>query len=106
VAYLLIERRLHKSNWGNLGFKFQTFWADLRSNWFWSVLVGLVSQTATALLAKAFLLAYLEHIRARLLFGDGIGWAKKVGELHERLVNGKEQKQSLQQRIICASTGQ
>jgi Na+/melibiose symporter-like transporter len=30
VAYLLIERRLRKRTWGDLGFNVCTFWTDLR----------------------------------------------------------------------------
>ena len=38
IAYLLIERRQRHRTWADLGFKFNTFWADLRANWFWFVL--------------------------------------------------------------------
>lgn len=44
IAYLLIERRIRHHTWADLGFKFNTFWADLRANWFWFVLVGIISQ--------------------------------------------------------------
>lgn len=74
VAYLLIERRLRKRSWSELGFKFKTFWPDLRANWIWFVLVGVVSQPAVALLTRAYFPAYLEHVKARLPFGDGMGW--------------------------------
>ena len=74
VAYLLIERRLRKRRWSELGFKFKTFWPDLRANWIWFVLVGFVSQPAVALLTRAYFPAYLEHVKARLPFGDGMGW--------------------------------
>ncbi len=49
LVYLLIERRLRKRSWSELGFKFRTFWPDLRANWFWFVLVGVISQPLTAL---------------------------------------------------------
>ncbi len=74
LVYLLIERRLRKRNWAELGFKFRTFWTDLRNNWGWFVLVGLVSQPLAALLAKFYYPAYLEHVSARLPFSDGMGW--------------------------------
>jgi len=32
-VYLLVERRLRGWTWADLGFKFSTFWADLRANW-------------------------------------------------------------------------
>jgi membrane protease YdiL (CAAX protease family) len=72
---LLIERRLRKRSWSDLGFKFSTFWKDLRANWFWFILVGLVSQIFVALWAKSYFPAYLQHVQARLPFGDGVGWA-------------------------------
>ena len=53
IAYLLIERRIRNRTWADLGFKFNTFWADLRSNWFWFVLVGVVSQPAWFLIERA-----------------------------------------------------
>jgi len=34
IAYLLIECRIRHRTWADLGFKFNTFWADLRANWF------------------------------------------------------------------------
>ncbi len=44
IAYLLIERRIRKRTWDDRGFKSQTFWMDLRDNWFWFELVRLVNQ--------------------------------------------------------------
>jgi len=75
LIYLLVERLLRKRSWIDLGFKFRTFWPDLRANWVWFVLVGLVSQPAVAVLSKIFFPEYLEHVVARLPFGDGMGWA-------------------------------
>lgn len=75
IAYLLMERRLRHRTWDDLGFKTRTFWADLRANWFWFVLVGLVSQPASALWAKAYFPEYLAHVQARLPFETGVGWA-------------------------------
>lgn len=75
LAYLLVERRLRKRSWADLGFKFHTFWPDLRANWVWFVLVGLISQPTVSLLTKFFYPEFLEHVKARLPFGDGMGWA-------------------------------
>jgi membrane protease YdiL (CAAX protease family) len=74
VAYLLIERRLRRRTWADLGFKFSTFWQDLRGNWIWFVLAGIVVQPLTALLAKAFAPGYLEHVVSRLPFPQDINW--------------------------------
>ena len=74
LVYLLVERLIRKRSWADLGFKFRTFGTDLRANWFWFVLVGLISQPAVTLLTKFFFPAFLEHVIARLPFGDGMGW--------------------------------
>lgn len=74
AVYLLIERHLRKHTWAELGFKFSTFWQNLRANWVWFVLAGIVVQPLTALLAKAFAPAYLEHVLSRLPFPQGINW--------------------------------
>ena len=74
VAYLLIERRLRKRTWNDLGFNGRTFWADLRANWFLFALTGFVIQPATVLWAKAYFPEYLVHVQARLPFESGIGW--------------------------------
>lgn len=74
AAYLLIERRLRQRAWGDLGFKGRTFWTDLRANWVLFVLLGLVIQPATALLARSIFPEYLAHIQTRLPFESGIRW--------------------------------
>lgn len=74
VVYLLIERRLRKRTWGDLGFNARTFWADLRASWFLFVLLGLVIQPITALWAKTYFPEFLLHVQARLPFESGMGW--------------------------------
>ncbi len=73
LVYLLIERCLRKRSWKDLGFKFNTFWPDLRANWIWFVLVGLLSQPLVTLLTKIWFPAYLQHVINRLPFNDGMG---------------------------------
>lgn len=73
LVYLLIEKRIRHRSWQDLGFKFRTFWQDLRMNWFWFVLVGFVSQPLVAILTKYFYPAYLEHVIARLPFDENMG---------------------------------
>lgn len=75
LVYLLIERRLRHRTWNELGFKFHSFLTDLRANWIWFMLVGLISQPAVTLLTKFFFPAFLEHVKARLPFDEGMGWA-------------------------------
>lgn len=74
LVYLLIERRLRQRTWNELGFKFRSFLTDLRANWIWFILVGLISQPTVSLLTKFFYPEFLEHVKARLPFGDGMGW--------------------------------
>lgn len=74
VAYLLIERRLRKRTWGDLGFRIRTFWADLRANWILFLLLGFIIQPLTVLWAKAYFPEFLAHVQARLPFESGIGW--------------------------------
>ncbi|MFZ5859060.1 MAG: CPBP family intramembrane glutamic endopeptidase [Chloroflexota bacterium] len=74
IAYLLIERRLRKRTWTDLGFSIRTFWADLRANWILFVLVGFIMQPAAVLWAKAYFPEFLAHVQARLPFESGIGW--------------------------------
>ncbi|MBE0669211.1 MAG: CPBP family intramembrane metalloprotease [Anaerolineales bacterium] len=73
VAYLLIERRLRKRTWGDLGFNGRTFWADLRASWILFVLLGFVIQPATAWWAKTYFPEFLLHVQARLPFESGMG---------------------------------
>lgn len=74
VAYLLIERRLRKRTWADLGFTLRTIGADLRANWLLFALVGFVMQPVATLWAKAYFPEYLAHVQARLPFESGIGW--------------------------------
>lgn len=74
VAYLLIERRLRKRTWSDLGFRRSSFWADLRANWFLFILLAFLIQPLTALWAKAYFPEYLAHVQARLPFESGMSW--------------------------------
>ncbi len=73
IAYLLIERPLRHRTWADLGFKFNTFWVDLRANWFWFVLVGIISQPAWFLLERAVAPEIVDHIVERLPFPPTVG---------------------------------
>ncbi|TFG73596.1 MAG: CPBP family intramembrane metalloprotease [Anaerolineales bacterium] len=73
-VYLLIERHVRKRPWADLDFRFSTFWEDLRANWLWFVLVGVIMQPLIVVLAYNFVPAYLEHVVSRLPFPQGINW--------------------------------
>jgi len=74
VVYVLIERNIRQRTWGSLGFNFQTFWDDLRVNWFLFFIVGIVIQPLIVMLSKNVFPAYLAHVQSRLPFESGIGW--------------------------------
>ena len=73
IAYLLIERRIRNRTWVDLGFKFSTFWSDLRTNWFWFVLGGIISQPVWFLIERAIDPEIIDHIVARLPFPPTAG---------------------------------
>lgn len=75
IVYLLVEKRLRKRSWADLGFKFDTFREDLRTNWGWFALAGIVSQPLAAVLARTYLPEVFTHVKERLPFiPTGLGW--------------------------------
>ncbi|MFN2272334.1 MAG: CPBP family intramembrane glutamic endopeptidase [Anaerolineae bacterium] len=70
IAYLLIERRLRNRPWAELGFDVRGIRSSLAANWFLVLLVALVNQASTVLLAKAFWPAFLTHIESRIPLFD------------------------------------
>jgi membrane protease YdiL (CAAX protease family) len=66
VAYLLVERAIRHRTWSEIGFKFATFWADLRANWLLVVLVGIVIQCLVVFWARSFFPEFLAHVAGRL----------------------------------------
>lgn len=73
IAYILIERRMRQRKWSDLGFKFNTFWTDLRANWFWFALAGIVSQPVWLLIERAVAPEIVDHIVGRLPFPPTAG---------------------------------
>ena len=68
IVYLLVERRQRHRSWADLGFKLNTFWVDLQANWFWFVLVGIISQPVWLLIERAIDPEIIDHIIERLPF--------------------------------------
>jgi uncharacterized protein len=66
VAYLLVERRVRRRSWAEIGFKFDTFWVDLRANWELVLLVGVIIQISVVLWANAYFPEFLAHVAGRL----------------------------------------
>ncbi len=69
IAYLLIERRLRKRPWPELGFDSHGIRPALIANWF-LILLALVIQLTVALLAKSFWPAFLTHVESRIPLFD------------------------------------
>ena len=66
VFYLLVERQIRQRSWAEIGFKFNTFWADLRTNWGLVLLVGVVIQISVVLWAHTYFPEFLAHVAGRL----------------------------------------
>jgi membrane protease YdiL (CAAX protease family) len=90
IAYVLIERRIRHRTWADLGFKFNSFWADLRANWFWFVLVGIISQPAWFFLERAIAPETLKHVAERLPFTPSVGGLSVYAFLIAILLIGEE----------------
>ena len=73
IAYLLIERKIRQRTWAELGFKFNTFWTDLRANWIWFVLAGILSQPVWFLVERALAPEIVNHVAERLPFPPTAG---------------------------------
>lgn len=66
VIYLAGEARLRHRTWAELGFKPREFVQDVKRNWIWILLVGVVIQIVVVIGAQYFYPAFLEHIRSRV----------------------------------------
>ena len=75
IGYLLVERRLRGRSWVEIGFKFSTFWDDLKKNWWLILLSGLLLQLAVIFWAQNYFPEFLQHVISRLPFGSDMNWA-------------------------------
>ncbi|MBX2997022.1 MAG: CPBP family intramembrane metalloprotease [Caldilineaceae bacterium] len=66
IVYVLVERFLRRRSWAELGFQRQTFPSALARNWPFIVLVAVVFQVITVVVALTFWPALLDHVRARV----------------------------------------
>jgi len=66
IAYLLIERRLRKRSFQEIGFKFKTVFKDVKENLHLVLLVAVVLQIGTLLAAKYFIPGFVEHVQSRV----------------------------------------
>ena len=74
VAYLIIERRLRKRPWRELGFDLKGFPAALKANWWLVVLVVFVMQVLAVFGTRAFLPEFITHVVERLPINIHNGW--------------------------------
>jgi membrane protease YdiL (CAAX protease family) len=70
MAYLLIERRLRKRPWAEIGFNARGIKSALVGNWLLILLEVLVIQLAFGMFAKIFWPALLTHIESRIPLFD------------------------------------
>lgn len=74
VAYLIIERRLRKRPWRELGFDLKGFPAALKANWWLVVLAVFVMQVLAVFGTRAFLPEFITHVVERLPINIHNGW--------------------------------
>ena len=74
VAYLIIERRLRKRPWRELGFDLKGFPAALKANWWLVGLAVFVVQALAVFGTRAFLPEFSIHLVERLPISIHNGW--------------------------------
>jgi membrane protease YdiL (CAAX protease family) len=81
VLYVLVEHRVRKRSWSDFGIRPKRFFQDLRSQFFWVILVAVVIQVGVVFAANWFFPEFLAHITARLPFVIGGSWIPIVVSL-------------------------
>lgn len=66
IAYILVERRLRKKSFEEIGFKLKSTLMDVKNNWHLTLLVAIVLQFITLLIAKSLLPDYIAHVQSRI----------------------------------------
>jgi membrane protease YdiL (CAAX protease family) len=66
ALYLIIERRIKHLSWSDIGFKFKNTFSDVKKNWIWVGVVGIISPLLTFYIGKLFLPGFIEHVGSRL----------------------------------------
>ncbi|HEX3039228.1 MAG TPA: type II CAAX endopeptidase family protein [Caproiciproducens sp.] len=66
IIYLLVEMRIRKRSFHDIGFKLKNTPHDLLTNWHLILLVVIVFQLLPLLIGKYFLPGYIEHIKKRM----------------------------------------
>jgi len=66
IIYLLIEKRRRHRSWEEIGFNIKTVQVDIKINWLWITLVGVISPLLTFYIGKYYIPGYIEHVKSRL----------------------------------------
>jgi membrane protease YdiL (CAAX protease family) len=66
IAYILVERHLRKRSFEEIGFKLKSTLKDVKDNWHLTLLVAVVTQLLTLLIAKILLPDFTSHVQSRI----------------------------------------
>lgn len=66
IVYILVERRKRNRSFEEIGFKFKSTLKDIKDNWHLILLVAIVLQFLTLLIAKSLLPDYVAHVQSRI----------------------------------------
>lgn len=66
IFYLLVEQQVRKRTWSSIGFKVRNIVKDIKSTWFWLIIVVFVSPIVTLTIANAILPDFIMHVKDRL----------------------------------------
>ncbi|OPJ60191.1 CPBP family intramembrane glutamic endopeptidase [Clostridium chromiireducens] len=66
IIYLLIEKRIRHRSWAEIGFNIKTVLIDIKKNWHFITLAGVISPLLTFYIGKYCITGYIEHVKSRL----------------------------------------
>ncbi len=66
AIYLLVERKVRKRTFSEIGFRPKNTFSDILKNWYLIILVAIVSPVAVLLFAKYFVPGFLSHVLSRV----------------------------------------
>lgn len=66
AVYFIVERRIRKRTWSEIGFKLKGTFTDIKDNLYLIILVGVIIPIVTILISKYFLPDFISHLTGRL----------------------------------------
>lgn len=66
AVYFIIERRIRNRSWKAIGFKWNHTLLDIKKNWFWILLVGVVLPLLIFIISKYYMPEFISHVKERL----------------------------------------